>query len=329
MIRNNKTEQPTNAKQQLQKSAENFKDAGKNLILAVSNTAKWIYNTIDAGDKYLWMKFKKSTNNFINWVKNNLIKILIPLSIATRSWYNHIHHKPHKHDNSKTIIKQDNMVAGLDISQRNTFNLKKLLQTNKKKINDNDKKTRPFEFIFIRASIRLREDINFTKVRKTIKAHNDTCKNGKDKIIIWPYHYFNPNINSTKQFKVFAKQVPTLSSWDLPPVLDVEETSTIQSVKKRKKWIKNRLNLAEKKYGVTPILYIKQSLYNDHFKHDKKFKKYPIRIAHYNGDENSKLNTYAIHQLRDDWNVPWTNTDQWETDIDNMLRTTLKELTIK
>jgi len=62
------------------------------------------------------------------------------------------------------------------------------------------------------------------------------------------YHFFTPNISAEKQFENFKNSVK-LKSGDLPPILDVElKKSNINEVNK---WLK----LAEKFYGVKPILY--------------------------------------------------------------------------
>jgi GH25 family lysozyme M1 (1,4-beta-N-acetylmuramidase) len=317
------------AKDQIKKSKESFKKA-------IKNTRLWTHYAVDAWDKVIWSLIPNSKYNLLNWIKNNLLKILIPIWIITWWWIATNNYTSNNHDNKNKegitineITHTDSICSWIDVSHYNTINLAKLLETNKSKITDNKKDTRPFEFIFIRASAWTNKDKEISNTRELLNTHNDTCSNNKDKITIGAYHYYNPNINSTKQFEVFAKQVPLLSKWDFPPVLDIERLPTEQNMNNLKKWLKNRLNLAEKKYGVKPIIYTGQSYYNSNFKNDSAFNNYPVWIAHYNNDEKSKLNNYAIHQITDQWNVPWANTDQGECDINNTLRKNINNLIIK
>jgi len=74
------------AKTILSESWKNFKEAGENFLDSVKNTAKWIYKLIDAWDTYLWWKIWTSHYKTINWVKNNIFKILILWSSIVYSW---------------------------------------------------------------------------------------------------------------------------------------------------------------------------------------------------------------------------------------------------
>jgi lysozyme len=62
------------------------------------------------------------------------------------------------------------------------------------------------------------------------------------------YHFFSPQIPAEKQFELFKRKVK-LKEGDLPPVLDVEKANT--NMNEVNKW----LQLAEKHYGVKPIIY--------------------------------------------------------------------------
>ena len=62
------------------------------------------------------------------------------------------------------------------------------------------------------------------------------------------YHFFNPNVPAIQQFNNFKRNV-TLSSGDLPPILDVELKEI--DMNEVNKWCE----LAEKHYGVKPIIY--------------------------------------------------------------------------
>jgi lysozyme len=71
---------------------------------------------------------------------------------------------------------------------------------------------------------------------------------GKMKLTRGAYHFFSPSISAEKQFDLFKIKVH-LKPGDLPPILDVEKAFT--NMNEVNKWLK----LAEKHYGVKPIIY--------------------------------------------------------------------------
>ena len=82
-----------------------------------------------------------------------------------------------------------------------------------------------------------------------------------------------------EQADLFIKTVK-LSPGDLPPVLDIEEKSKIQSTASLivglKRWIKK----IEDHYGVKPIIYSSSNFYSAWLK--KEFGDYPLWVANYN-----------------------------------------------
>jgi lysozyme len=92
----------------------------------------------------------------------------------------------------------------------------------------------------------------------------------KNNLVRGAYHFFKPGVSGSKQFENFKNTV-RLVSGDLPPVLDVElKECDINEVK-------IFLELAEKQYGVTPIVY-SDYLFFKVFLDGKIDTKYPLWI---------------------------------------------------
>jgi lysozyme len=129
----------------------------------------------------------------------------------------------------------------------------------------------PIRFVIIRATMgSLGEDREFP--RNWELAGEKGLKRGA-------YHYYNPNQNSTLQAENFILTVD-LKSGDLPPVLDIEELSDIQSEQQLIKGIRNWLEMVEGHYGVKPILYSSASFYRAYLL--RHFSEYPLWVANYN-----------------------------------------------
>jgi len=111
------------------------------------------------------------------------------------------------------------------------------------------------------------------------------------------YHYFRPNENSTLQAQNFINNVK-LSSGDLPPILDIEKVSQIQSKENLIKGITNWLKIVESHYGVKPIIYSGAHFYNDNLKEN--FHDYKLWVANYNKLENPlKSRDWTMWQFSD------------------------------
>jgi len=91
------------------------------------------------------------------------------------------------------------------------------------------------------------------------------------------YHFFLPTKSGKTQAENFISSVD-LEPGDLPPVLDVEQTYGVSSVKLRQR-VKVWLDTVEDYYGVKPIIYTNVDFYKQHL--DEDFDDYPLWVAHY------------------------------------------------
>lgn len=126
------------------------------------------------------------------------------------------------------------------------------------------------QFVFIKAT----EGETLTDV-KFKKNWREAKKSGFKR---GAYHYYKPNINASNQALFFVKNV-TLSSGDLPPVLDIEETG-YKTKKQLQADIRKWLKIVELKSGIQPIIYVNLHFYNLYIKDE--FDDYLVWIAHYN-----------------------------------------------
>jgi lysozyme len=146
------------------------------------------------------------------------------------------------------------------------------------------------QFAFIKASE------GRTVVDDYFKSNWRECKDAG--IMRGAYHFYRPHLTAEEQMRLFIKMVPTLEKGDLAPVLDIEMYGG-GSREVLKKGLKKWLVLAEKHYGVTPIIYTNYGFYK-HMLTGKEFKKYPLWIAHYRTpDLNDKLTGWHFWQHSD------------------------------
>jgi lysozyme len=136
-------------------------------------------------------------------------------------------------------------------------------------------------------------DISFAFIKacegRTVRDNyfQENWRNAKDiNMLRGAYHFFRPHLTADEQFNLF-KSIVKLQKEDLPPVLDVEMRGSTPPAR-MKKSVKRWLELAEKHYGVTPILYTSYSFYRNYFS-GKEFEKYPLWIAHYATDDLNRL----------------------------------------
>ena len=126
-------------------------------------------------------------------------------------------------------------------------------------------------------------------------------KSAKQKgILRGAYHYYRPDENSTEQALFFIKTVK-IEEGDLPPVLDIEKYSRVQSLPSLKSGLLNWLTIVEEHYSVTPILYTFNKFYISTIVHDQRFEQYPLWIAWYNikGDPNAIAPNWIFWQFSD------------------------------
>lgn len=146
----------------------------------------------------------------------------------------------------------------------------------------------PISFVFIKATEGTDWydeyfNVNFAQARR-----ND--------IIRGVYHYFKPGSDPRKQAEFYLRQVQ-LEPGDLPPVLDVEESGGLTTEKLRRD-VKIWLDIAEKHYGVKPILYTGYK-FKLQYLSTPEFADYPYWIAHYYVQELAYKGTWAFWQYTD------------------------------
>ncbi len=165
----------------------------------------------------------------------------------------------------------DYEVHGIDVSRyQGTINWEQ--------VSDHTSNNIGISFAFIKASEgRTIRDVTFQRNWREAK---------ENRMMRGAYHFFRPHLTADEQFNLF-KGIVKLEKEDLPPVLDVEMRGSTPPAK-MKKSVKRWLVLAEKHYGVTPILYTSYSFYKNYF-NNKDFEKYPLWIAHYATDDLNRL----------------------------------------
>ena len=233
---------------------------------------------------------KRKSTNLYKW----LIIILLPLLFWVfrndfRSLF--IHHP----QGTKSIAWYQNQLSGYSIFGIDVSEYQENIDW--KKLTDETSTS----FVFIRATAgnnKLDKKFNFNWEQ----AHNY-------QLICGAYHYYRPDENSLEQVANFTKHVE-LKTGDLPPVVDIEKFSNIQSVSSLKTGVLRFLNAIESHYNVTPILYTYNHFYAQQIANDARFDKYPLWIARYNISESpgSVAQSWKIWQFTDNGNVPGIKT---------------------
>jgi GH25 family lysozyme M1 (1,4-beta-N-acetylmuramidase) len=175
----------------------------------------------------------------------------------------------------------------------------------------------PIQFIFIRAT-------NGTRILDREFHRNWEESRGKS-FLRGVYHYYRPSQNSTNQFNFFKSHV-YLRKGDLPPVLDMEENSWFGR-DNLLRGVKNWLALAEKHYGVKPIIYTNRDFYLRYF-NTKDFKPYHFWIAAYSGRQRVADIPWTFHQYTEQMYVKGIE-GKVDGDDFNGDRKALEKLTIR
>lgn len=156
------------------------------------------------------------------------------------------------------------VVHGIDVSHHN-----KLIDWNLVKYIS--KSTDTLSFVFIKATEgRDHLDTLFLYNWESSKRTN---------LIRGAYHYFKTNVPAETQAKLFIERVP-LTSGDLPPVIDVEESRFGWKYALEFEVLK-MARVLEDHYKVKPIIYISHNYYELYF-NTPLFASYPFWIARYN-----------------------------------------------
>ena len=105
------------------------------------------------------------------------------------------------------------------------------------------------------------------------------------KMVRGAYHYFLPSKNGKAQAQHFIQNV-SLSSGDLPPVLDIEETHGLSKtvlLQQLNAWVSE----VEQHYGIKPIIYTNAHFYEKYLAGS--FDHYPLWVAHYQQQDQPRI----------------------------------------
>ena len=131
-------------------------------------------------------------------------------------------------------------------------------------------KSKKVKFVYIRAT-------EGTSIKDPYyKANLDSAS--KAGILVGSYHVYSSKTSAYTQFANF-KSVAVKKKQDLIPVLDIEGHHSGRLDMAR---VDKLLQLMEKEYGVKPMIYTSEKVYNEHFA-GKKYRTYHIFIANYHG----------------------------------------------
>ena len=153
------------------------------------------------------------------------------------------------------------------------------------------------QFVYVRATMGCHiKDKRYNIHRKAAQRHN---------IPIGAYHFLNASTSAKEQFCAFASIVRP-EHIQLRPMLDVEESNYWNAPKgfsdnDAKKLIREWCNLCKKEYGVAPIIYITEHLYQ-RYKMDSGFSDCKWWVANYNNIEDYEkkcMIPFTIHQYSD------------------------------
>jgi len=161
------------------------------------------------------------------------------------------------------------LVYGIDVSHhQGDINWKKV-----KSMVSNDRRV---SFAFIKATEGItRQDKHFSKNWKESRSAG---------IIRGAYHFYYPSRDARKQADNFIKQVK-LEPGDLPPVVDIEHSNG-KSKKQICEGLKTFMDILEKHYNTSPVLYTNISFYYTYLADD--FRNYTVWISGYHGEDRFK-----------------------------------------
>lgn len=116
------------------------------------------------------------------------------------------------------------------------------------------------------------------------------------------YHFYSTKSTGRAQAEHFIRNVK-LEEGDLPPVLDVEHKPKNQTPEEFKESVLTWLNIAEKHYGVKPIIYTYYK-FKMAYLSDSIFDRYPYWIAHYYVDSVEYKGKWKFWQHTDCGRLP-------------------------
>ncbi len=110
------------------------------------------------------------------------------------------------------------------------------------------------------------------------------------------YHFFSPKVSGDEQAKHYLKQVH-LEPGDLAPVLDVETSGSLSPEQLRRE-VAEWLNIVEKHYHTTPIIYTGLK-FKEKYLNSPSFNRYHFWIAHYYVKKLSYQGKWKFWQFTD------------------------------
>lgn len=283
---------------------------------AIWDLLKWIYLAVDAWDKKIWewiekklnKKWKMTKSKIWNFIKNNIVKILLWAWILTYWWTEIIEKWNDKQEDKIEIAEwsyiekfwNDEKIFVIDVSANNKLNEKKFKEWNKELWEKEKEDTRWVSWIYIRIQSESGEDVDCKDFFKWIKEYNKSAEKWQQ-IAVWWYIYFNKATAAITDEWIEAQVDRAISildtlnkEWDdivdLIPMLDFEYSVKewgdpwVNSEKwqRSKEAVLKRLKLFEEKTWIIPWIYTWWSIYHDYFLNDERFSKYPVWIATYN-----------------------------------------------
>ena len=178
-------------------------------------------------------------------------------------------------------------IHGIDISHhQGDIEWKKLAGA---KINNN-----PLTFVIIKAT----QGVGFIDENFNDNFHN-ALEYG---FIRGAYHYWSNQTRPEDQAAFYIKNV-RLEKGDLAPVLDVEDYPGDTDIKTFQRNVLKWLDIIEKKYGVTPIIYTGYKFKLDYLS-SPKFDRYPFWMAHYYVQEVKYKGDWKFWQHTDAGKLP-------------------------
>ena len=150
------------------------------------------------------------------------------------------------------------------------------------------------KFVYVRAT----QGSNIKDKRYDIHRKAAT----RHRIPVGAYHFLTAKTSAAKQFELFSSVV-SKGHFQLRPMLDVEESPYWNAPKgftdnDAHKLIREWCNLCKRKYGVAPIIYTTEKLYQ-RFKMNKGFEDCIWWVANYNQVKNYEQKCsipYTLHQ---------------------------------
>lgn len=159
------------------------------------------------------------------------------------------------------------MLKGIDVSHYQRFDNYQLLNQSQ------------LAFVFIKATEGIYKDRDFATHSKEFSK---TC------LLKGAYHFLRFKTSAKEQAENFIKTVkPLHTEFDLPPVLDIEDTREEMTVQNCEDIIQEWLTLVQKEFNQPPIIYSGGWYWTDpaHLNNSAKFSQYPLWTSRYHKTE--------------------------------------------